>query len=185
MATIVASSKRHTSLSLLLILVGGDKTNCVCMRRSKNCTECRIKEAVSCENVKGHIDNWDLSNWNTKKHPPYKTALKWIKIWKREVGKRKGNLWKMLAVLILQTQAECNCCRGVDRTADTHGAARILRIGPSVICSVLICIKVIKLIDTEEELTQLLLKNCYQHRTIKVYYYVTHLSAAISFLQDT
>lgn len=55
--TIVADSKRHKPLSLLLMLVGGDKTKCVCMGRSKNCTECRIQEAGSCENVKGNIDN--------------------------------------------------------------------------------------------------------------------------------
>lgn len=54
---IVANNRRHKPLSLLLMLVGGDKTNCVFMRRPKNCTEGRIQEANSYENVKGHIDN--------------------------------------------------------------------------------------------------------------------------------
>lgn len=73
----------------------------------------------------------------------------------------------------------------VDGTARTHGAARILRISTSVIFSVLICIKVIKLFDTKEELAHMFLKTCCHNKTINVYYYMTHFSASISFLQDT
>ena len=66
----------------------------------------------------------------------------------------------------------------------TNRVARILSISTSIF-SVLICIKVIKLFDSKEELTPLFFKNCCRDKTIKVYYYMTHLSASISFLQDT
>lgn len=151
----MANSKRHKPLSLLLMVVGGDKTNCVSVSRLKSCSECRIQEADSCENVGGNIDDWDLSAWNTKKHPTLHNALKWIQIWKGEAGKRMGNLWRNLAVLMLQPHGSCAfiCCRGLSwgswQISSHTEPARILRISASVIFLVLICIQVIKLLDTK------------------------------------
>lgn len=92
----MANSKRHKPLSLLLMVVGGDKTNCVSVSRLKSCTECRIQEADSCENVGGNIDDWDLSAWNTKKHPTLHNCLKMNSNLKRRSREEDGEPLKKL-----------------------------------------------------------------------------------------
>lgn len=67
----------------------------------------------------------------------------------------------------------------VQRTAHARRAARIQSISTSVIFSVLIYIKVIKLVDTKEEITHLFLKNCCCNKAINVYCNTTCLSASI------
>lgn len=66
-----------------------------------------------------------------------------------------GSLWRNLAVLILLALGSCVyiCCRGLSggswQISSHMGAARILRISTSVLFLVLVCIPVIKLLDTK------------------------------------
>lgn len=85
---------RHKPLSLFLMAVGGDKTNCVSVSRLKHCTECRIQEA---ETVGGNIDDWDLSAWNTKKHPTLYNCLKMNSNLKRRSREEDGEPLKKLS----------------------------------------------------------------------------------------
>lgn len=136
---------RHKPLSLFLMAVGGDKTNCVSVSRLKHCTECRIQEA---ETVGGNIDDWDLSAWNTKKHPTLYNCLKMNSNLKRRSREEDGEPLKKLGCSDPADTGKL-CVYLLQELSCGSWQIRILRISNSVLVLVFICIPVIKLLDTK------------------------------------